>query len=140
MLNIVKTQLISSSSILISVFLSMLLISGCKDIKKDVSSLLNGEKPRRIVVLVDFSDSIPASTVNWYKKVISKTIMSSLKIDDKLIVLPVDYAAQTSGFEIAVYDLNKDKFVFPQDPPNQKKDLSERRMKIFKPFKFSGRI
>lgn len=116
---------------LYSTFIFLFLITGCQDIKNDLGSLLDEKKDRRIVVLVDFSLSIPEATIDWYKDVISSHVLSSLQIDDRIIVLPVDKAAQTSGIELAVYDLNKDDFIYPQDPPNQKKELAERRVERY---------
>jgi len=104
---------------------------GCKDVKQDLDALFNEEKSRTIVVLVDFSKSIPGSTIDWYNNVIKEDILTSLQVNDKLFVLPVDKAAQTSGIEIASIILNKDKFSSLQDPPNQKQELIKRRISKF---------
>jgi len=104
---------------------------GCKDVKQDFDSLFSEEKTKIIIVLVDFSKSIPGSTIDWYDKVIKEAILNSLQVNDKLFVLPVDKAAQTSGVEIASIILAKDKFSSVQDPPNQKQELIKRRISKF---------
>ena len=111
--------------------LFVLFLAGCKDIKEDIDSLLKDAQNKIIVVLVDFSKSIPEPTINWYNEVITNSLFSLLNVNDKLVVLPVDQAAQTSGVEIFSIYLDEESFYFAQDPPNQKHELIKRRIKRF---------
>ena len=105
----------------------IIILIGCKEFEK----VFNDEPPTIIITLVDFSKSIPESTINWYNQVITATLLPTLQVNDKLIVLPVDKAAQTSGIEIASIILAEESFSSVQDPPNQKQELIKRRIARF---------
>lgn len=107
------------------------LVSGCKEIKNDIDTLFNEEQNKIVIALVDFSKSIPESTIDWYKEVISSELLPALKVNDRLHILPVDQAAQTSGTEILSIVLEEKNFVSSQDPPNQKQELINRRIREF---------
>jgi hypothetical protein len=84
-----------------------------------------------IVCLVDFSASIPPSTLASYKDVIKNSIIANLGEKDKITVLPIDYGSQTSSSEIFVADLKKQPFRKEFDSPLQQDAVIKRRLKIY---------
>lgn len=85
-----------------------------------------------IICLVDFSKSIPPSTLDWYKSVIKNTIIANLGERDKITVLPIDYGSQTSSTEIFIADFAKQSFRKQFDSPLQQDQIAKRRLNIFR--------
>jgi hypothetical protein len=83
------------------------------------------------VCLVDFSASIPPSTLAWYKDVIKNSIITNLGEKDKITVLPIDYGSQTSSSEIFTADLQKQSFRKEFDSPLRQDAVIKRRFKIY---------
>jgi|YelNatPaOPRAMG01_1025707.scaffolds.fasta_scaffold15862_2 hypothetical protein len=106
------------------VFLSTVTFVSCSKSKSPEYS--------NIICLVDFSKSIPPSTLDWYKDVIKNNIIANLGEKDKISVLPIDYGSQTSSSEIFIADLQKQSFRKQFDSPLQQDIVAKRRLKIFK--------
>ncbi len=106
------------------VFLSVVTLASCSKSKLPGSS--------NIICLVDFSKSIPPSTLDWYKDVIRNKIIATLGDRDKIIVLPIDYGSQTSSAEIFIADFSKQSFKKQFDSPLQQDRIAQRRLSIYK--------
>ena len=89
-------------------------------------------KAANIICLVDFSKSIPPSTLDWYKSVIKNSIVANLGEKDKITVLPIDYGSQTSSTEIFIADFSKQSFRKQFDSPLQQEQIAKRRLNIFR--------
>jgi hypothetical protein len=85
-----------------------------------------------IVCLVDFSKSIPASTLLWYENIIQDDIIKNLGEKDKITILPIDYGSQTSSTEIFRIDFETEIFRKELDSPLQQERIAERRLNIFR--------
>ncbi|HED05318.1 MAG TPA: hypothetical protein ENI61_01380 [Ignavibacteria bacterium] len=108
----------------ILIFLSVVTFASCSKSKINTST--------NIITLVDFSKSIPPSTLDWYKEVIKNSIIANLGEKDKITVLPIDYGSQTSSSEIFISDFEKQHFRKEFDSPLQQKTIVKRRLKIYK--------
>lgn len=106
----------------------MLFISSC-DIKWP---FFTSENPVNIICLVDFSSSIPEQTISSYKDIITYSINKNLSNKDKLLVLPIDYASQTSSTEIFTIDYSKFNFEKEFASPQQKEQLEKKALDNFK--------
>ncbi len=105
------------------VFLFTITFFSCSNSKSNESS--------NFICLVDFSKSIPPSTLDWYREVIKNNIIANLGAKDRVTVLPIDYGSQTSSSEIFVADLQKQSFRKQFDSPLQQDIIAKRRLKIY---------
>lgn len=75
------------------------------------------EKLTNIIVLLDFSKSIPSQTQLWYRTVVIEDIIPDLGEKDKITVLPIDYGSATSSSELLHADLSTQTFKYMLDSP-----------------------
>lgn len=90
------------------------------------------QKPVNVICLVDFSSSIPEQTIASYKDIIVQNVNKHLENNDKLLVLPIDYASQTSSTEIFAIDYSKHNFEKEFASPQQKEQLEKKALDSFK--------
>lgn len=110
--------------IIISLFLIIAAANSCKYIQQE-------EKALNLICLVDFSGSLPESTVDWYGETIKGHVIRNLGYNDKITVLPIDYASQTGSLEILHKNFGTIEFSRDLDSPTMKAKLRQRRFKSY---------
>ena len=112
------------------ILISLLFFSiSCQKIK---DSILSEEKQVSVICLVDFSNSIPETTVKDYKDVIKTNIFRNLSFKDKILILPIDKGSKTSSVEIFSLDFEKYNFEKELASPTQKEQVEKRGLELFK--------
>lgn len=79
-----------------------------------------------IICLVDFSKSIPAGTMNWYKQTIENNILINLQTSDRITVLPIDRGSETAAREILSADLYEFASGIKVDADNKMQEAEKR--------------
>ena len=89
------------------------------------------EKLTNIVILLDFSKSIPQKTQEWYRNTINTEIIANLGEKDQLTVLPIDYGSATGSTELLHADMNAKTFKYKLDSPVSGERPKNRRISTF---------
>lgn len=84
-----------------------------------------------VVVLVDFSGSIPPATAQFYADTIDSKILHELRGQDCLTVLPIDSRAESKSDPFFSIDLSHENFTDPHDGVAHKEEKERARLKTF---------
>lgn len=113
--------------IFIILFLNTFFLCACDFIGESIKKIIDnpGKKPLNIVCFIDFSKSIPETTLEWYRKTVRDNLINSMHNTDKIIILPIDYGSSASSSEIFSCNFGIQKYEKPFTPLGQK-EKSER--------------
>jgi len=124
---------IKTASALVAVLMIVVLAS-CEYLPEKIKKIICPPEPmpKNIIVLADYSASIPRATTDWYLATIADEIIPTLGKNDNLTILPVDYGSLTSSKE--VFSTNFDKLTFSTAQVNelQKKSFEQQQFLKFK--------
>ena len=84
-----------------------------------------------VVVLLDFSGSIPAPTVSFYANSIESKIWQELTAHDRLTILPVDSQAESKTDPFFAVDLSQTNFLDTHDGFAHKEEKEQMRVQAF---------
>lgn len=88
----------------------------------EVKNILEDDEKEslNIICFIDFSGSIPKNTLEWYKNCVRDNIIKSMKIKDRIVILPIDYGSSTSSQEILTLDFSQFNYSKPLTPIGQR--------------------
>ena len=101
---------------------SLLLLAGCNT---GTRSRLN------CICLIDYSGSLSPETLHQYVQLISRDVLSRLKENDRLVVLPIDEGAKTKAVKLVYDDFSEKKFSYYTDGYAHAKDSLDLRLRNY---------
>src|SRR5439155_3690543 len=84
-----------------------------------------------VVALVDFSGSIPPTTVQFYADTIESKVLQELAARDRLTILPIDSRAESKSDPFFAVDLSRTNFSDSHDGVAHKEEKELGRVKAF---------